>query len=187
MVEEPSCSSVIVCGRVTGETGAPTPHRMYIDYFKREVEVFYAQSDPVDYQDFTDYLVTRAEFAFRAGAPETARSYLLEAAGILNGSQGSVAQDSRTRRMFHRARWVSLNGAFSDVDQALAAASPLALARPEGPERDCQDADLYARQALIEGRQAEAVEQVDFLVERGYRYPDFLHFCRSRGLCAGDD
>ncbi len=141
----------------------------------------------VEYQDYTDYLLSRAELEYRAGSSESARSLLAQAAGHFKATPALLADDSRTERLFRRARWLAqISGV---VDEALAPSlsNPAPQERPQGPYRDCQDADHYAREALIEGRQAEAEEQVAFLLERGYRYPDFLHFCRSRGLCAPDD
>jgi hypothetical protein len=58
-------------------------------------------------------------------------------------------------------------------------------ARPRPPpHRSCFDAQFNAKLALVRGDRAAAKVQADYLAERHYRNPEYLHFCQRHALCA---
>ncbi len=49
--------------------------------------------------------------------------------------------------------------------------------------RACTEASMAARKAVMYGNMEQAQEYTDYLIEKGYREPDFVRFCSKYELC----
>ena len=72
----------------------------------------------------------------------------------------------------------------SGVAAAAFLASAEARRRGEDVEfRSCVEADSSARMYVIDGQYEKALEEVKYLLDRGYTEPAFIRFCRQNALC----
>jgi hypothetical protein len=55
----------------------------------------------------------------------------------------------------------------------------------DGSIRECHDASLAARKAIMFGATARAVELTNYLIDRGYREVNFINVCKKYSVCPG--
>jgi len=155
----------------------------------REVKTYFEPAPTIseltelELNDYSDFLLNYADLLIRTGDEAQARELLTRASEITmhHLSGGVNNRDVKDQAALLRYLWFELN------QQDLATQLPvLSSAEPESESeyRSCYDADLSARLAIVSGNPTVAQQQADYLLDRQYRHPGFIRFCRRYQLCA---
>lgn len=133
-------------------------------------------------EDYIEFLLSRAEIAYRSGEREQAAELLEEGVRMLTSPAQLEHQGRKHRINMLKARflWWLING----QDGALREYPQLKV--PVGFDREflsCAEADIAARTETMLGNHKAAAGHVAYLRSRGYAEPGFVRFCTSHGLC----
>jgi hypothetical protein len=134
-------------------------------------------------EEYSQLLLSYAELRRRAGEREESARLLSKVLEIVTArqEQGRMSRDDRDRIAELRYLWWELEGA--DLAEQYPYMQSVSR-EAASPYRSCHDAELNAKLAVVRGDREAARLQADYLAERGYRHPGYLHFCRTHGLCA---
>jgi eukaryotic-like serine/threonine-protein kinase len=127
------------------------------------------------------YLLIFSEMSERAGQSERARQLLERAEAELDSlldeqtDQGSFTEELLTARFLH---WQQHGQDLFQSEPFNQIESP-----PSTPNAGCDFQATLAREALMMGDSGTAETIVERLLERGYRKPAFVRFCREYALC----
>lgn len=133
--------------------------------------------------EYIDFLLSYADARLRLGDHGAAKVHLAAAIESLEHYRdmeqpGSLA---RTQLVLSRYLWWQLEG--EDNIESLPVILPVGQSS-NMEYRSCLEADSSARVYVIEGQYENAVKEVKYLGDKGYREPSFMRFCSENGLCS---
>ena len=144
---------------------------------------------PIEHQtemvlnDYVDFVLVHADLVLRLGDAAQASGLLNQARDILLARLVSGQLSRKIRNQASRLRYL-----WFELDQRDIAADYPSLKETEptvsGEYRDCRDADLAARLAVIEADPQQARRQAAYLAARNYRNPGYVRFCERHPVCA---
>jgi hypothetical protein len=133
--------------------------------------------------DYVDFVLVHADLVLRLGDAAQASGLLNQARDILLARLVSGQLSRKIRNQASRLRYL-----WFELDQRDIAADYPSLKETEptvsGEYRDCRDADLAARLAVIEADPQQARRQAAYLAARNYRNPGYVRFCERHPVCA---
>lgn len=130
------------------------------------------------------YLISRARLAHAKGEPGSAQQLLNEVLNHLTETLESKPGSRRDEEQLVMAAFL-----YWELHHELADKATLSLL-PDfrdnaGRSRGCADAGMAVKQAVMFGNLVQAREFSDYLVDHGYRHPEFMRVCREYDLCEG--
>ena len=171
---------------LTQEAHGPSAPELFSDFEDVKTQLRELYLDTTRPPDVDERLVllelTRAELALRLGEADLARDRLEQASVLLSPWLEDEGAQSRYAHVIGRFRYLW----WRTVGEDPASTRPelvIDSRRGEGDYRGCDDAQLNAQLAVIEGDLNTAREESAYLESRGYQSSGFIEFCRAHDLC----
>ena len=150
-----------------------------------EMESVYQQSKHADFTaavEYADFRIDYSELAYLMGEVDVALSQLAAARELLVRLVSEKPENRISRYQLARAefqQWLQMESpARKQLD-------PLLEGYLSDPARitSCDDAQLAAQLAVMRGDKALASRYTSYLLNKGFFDPEFIGFCRTRGIC----
>ena len=139
-------------------------------------------------KQWVEFLLRSAEIAWLANQDDLARRRWHEAATLIEAWVSEQGGPTSWRNLVIQARfldWQQENVRGSARGAWMAGEGSRLV--PQGGGLSCHDRSLLVLEALMDGNEKMAREQVDFLLGKGFFEPGFISVCSQYGLCQGRD
>lgn len=141
------------------------------------------ERDNMNVDEYIEFFLSYADAQLRQGNRDSAKAHLETAIELLikvqNGEQ--PGSSSRHQAILSHYLWWQLEGDINLV--TLPAVLPAGQSGSTG-YKSCVAADYAARAYIIKGQRENAMKEVEYLKDKGYREPSFVRFCSQHGLCS---